>query len=71
MPAQWTAEVIGEMHLHSITAKELAAEIGWHDKYLSAVLNGHRNPKYAERTCRDALRRLAEQQDQDTTTPVL
>lgn len=47
MPAQWTAEVIGEMHLHGITAKELSAKIGWHEKYLSAILNGHREPKSA------------------------
>ena len=30
MPAQWTAEVIGEMHLKGVTAKQLAAAVGWH-----------------------------------------
>ena len=58
MPAQWTADIIGEMHLNGITAKQLAAEVGWHEKYLSAVLNGHRNPKNAETTLRAALDRL-------------
>lgn len=55
MPAQWTAEVIGEMHLKGITAKDLAAAIGWHPKYLSRVLNGHINPAGAEQSVRSAL----------------
>lgn len=58
MPAQWTAEIIGEMHLAGVTAKQLAAEMGWHDKYLSAVMNGHREPKGAEEKARAALARL-------------
>ena len=58
MPAQWTAEIIGEMHLAGVTARQLAAEMGWHDKYLSAVMNGHREPKGAEEKVRAALARL-------------
>lgn len=61
MPAQWTAELLGEMHLAGVTAKRLAAEAGWHEKYLSAVLNGHREPKNAEQTLRAALARLVEE----------
>lgn len=60
MPAQWTADLIGEMHLAGITAKQLASEAGWHEKYLSVVLNGHREPKNAEQTLRNALNRLKE-----------
>lgn len=55
MPAQWTAEIIGEMHLKGVTAKRLAAAVGWNPKYLSQVLNGHVNPKGAERKLREAL----------------
>lgn len=58
MPAQWTAEILGEMHLAGITAKQLAEEAGWHEKYLSAVMNGHRDPKGAEDTLRAALAKL-------------
>lgn len=58
MPAQWTAEIIGQMHMHGFTAKQLAEEVGWHSKYLSAVLNGHRNPKDAEVKLKKALLRL-------------
>lgn len=58
MPAQWTAEIIGQMHLHGITAVQLASAVGWHPKYLSAVLNGRKTPEAAERKVRDALERL-------------
>lgn len=63
MPAQWTANLLGEMHLSGVTAKQLAAEAGWHEKYLSAVLNGHREPKNAEQTLRAALARLVEKKE--------
>lgn len=59
MPAQWTADVVGEMHLHKITAIQLAEKIGWHPKYLSAVLNGKREPKHAEIVVRNAIQELA------------
>lgn len=64
MPAQWTANLLGEMHLAGVTAKQLAAEAGWHEKYLSAVLNGHREPKNAEQTLRAALDRLVERKEE-------
>lgn len=60
MPAQWTADLIGEMHLKGITAKQLADAADWHPKYLSSVLNGHREPKNAEQTLLDALHRLSD-----------
>ena len=49
------------MHLAGVTAKRLAAEAGWNEKYLSVVLNGHREPRNAEQTLRAALNRLLEQ----------
>jgi len=58
VPAQWTAELIGEMHLKKVTAVRLAKEVGWHPKYLSAVLNGHKDPKDAEEKLRMALLRI-------------
>ena len=58
MPAQWTAALVGTMHFNGITAKQLAAEVGWHEKYLSVVLNGHRNPAGAEEKLNAALERL-------------
>ena len=58
MPAQWTAEIIGEMHLNGVTHKRLAEAVGWHPKYLSAVLNGKKNPSGAEAKLRSALEKI-------------
>lgn len=62
MPAQWTGEVIGDMHLAGVTMKRLADEVGWHEKYLSAVLHGHREPRDAEQKVRSALERCKSQE---------
>ena len=62
MPAQWTADLLGEMHLRGVTAKRLAEEAGLNDKYVSAILNGHREPKNAEQALKNALARLAEKE---------
>ncbi|MBW7573881.1 helix-turn-helix domain-containing protein [Caproiciproducens faecalis] len=61
MPEQWTAEIIGEMHLNGITAKQLAAQLGYNPKYVSAVLNGHRSPKKAKQAFRESLKELVQQ----------
>lgn len=66
MPAQWTADIISEMHLNCITARELAAEAKIDYRYLSTILNGHRSPKNAETKCREALARLIARQQKDS-----
>jgi YesN/AraC family two-component response regulator len=58
MPAQWTGKIVGEIHNHRLTLKELAQEVGWNDKYLSQVINSDNPPKTAERKLTDALNRL-------------
>ena len=58
MPAQWTAEIVGKMHLHGVTAKQIAKELDWHPKYLSQVLNGHKEPTNAENKVKQALEQL-------------
>lgn len=55
MPALWTAEIIGKLHINGVTHKRLAEAVGWHPKYLSAVLNGKKNPTGAENKIRVAL----------------
>ena len=67
MPAQWTGEIIGQLHLNGITAKRLAKAVGWSDKYLSLVLNGHREPKNAEAKVRTALDSILTSHPHDTT----
>ena len=68
MPAQWTATIIGQMHLNNVTAKELAAEVNWHPKYLSQVLNSRVEPKNAEKKLTAALNRVIERK-QATAAP--
>lgn len=63
MPAQWTANLVGQMHLLGIKSKELAEKVGWHEKYLSAVLNGKRNPKNAEEQLFAALDELISEKE--------
>lgn len=70
MPAKWTADLLGEMHLAGVTAKQLASEVGWNPKYLSVVLNGHKEPKGAEEKLRTALKRLLSEQDHSNTSDV-
>ena len=65
MPAQWTGDLIGKMHVSGITAKQLAETAGVHPKSLSAILNGHRNPPDAEQRFR--LDELILEQDHNTT----
>jgi len=45
MPAQWTADLIGKMHLNKISKKMLAEQLGVTPEYVSMVLNGHREPE--------------------------
>lgn len=59
MPAQWTAEIIGEMHLCGISQVQLAAELGYTPEYVSTVLHGKRSPKDAEARFRAAVDALS------------
>jgi len=67
MPEQWTAEIIGKMHLNCITAKELSAQLGYNPKYVSAVMNGHREPKGAEQRFNAALDELIKAKEKEAT----
>lgn len=60
MPAQWTGQLIGEIHNAGFTIKRVAAEAGLNDKYVSQVLNADTESPKAERKLREALARLRE-----------
>ncbi len=66
MPAQWTADIIGEMHLNGIQKQELAKELGVSLNYVGMILNGHRSPPDAEIRCREALARLIARQQKES-----
>lgn len=55
MPAQWTADLVGKMHLHKIKVKALAEKVNWNEKYLSTVLNSENPPRKAESKLNAAL----------------
>ena len=55
MLAQWTAELVGQMHQHRISKTQLADHMGVTREYVSMVLNGHREPTGAEQRFRTAL----------------
>ena len=66
MPAQWTADLIGEMHLARVSKKQLAERLGVTPEYVSIVLNGHREPDGAAGRFKEALTRIISVQSQDT-----
>lgn len=60
MPAQWTGRLVGEIHNAGLTIKQVAAEAGLNDKYVSQVLNANTESPKAEQKLRAALIRLCE-----------
>lgn len=60
MPAQWTGEVVGQMHVAGISNKLLAAHLGYSPEYVSMVLNGKREPPGAEERFRQAVEELCQ-----------
>ena len=61
VPAQWTGDVIGKMHIHRISKKELAAHLGYTAEYISMVLNGKKCPNGAEAVFRKAVDELIQE----------
>ena len=58
MPAKWTADLIGEMHLNGVSKRRLAEQMGLTPEYVSMVLNGHREPDGAEERFRAAVKSI-------------
>ena len=58
MPKKWTGNLVGLMHDEKISFSELADELGVTNRYVSMVLNGHREPEGAEEKFTAALNRL-------------
>lgn len=70
MPKEWTGNLVGLMHVHKITNKMLGDALGVTDRYVSMVLNGHRDPPDAEIRFTEAVNNLIAAQEQNTTTEV-
>lgn len=65
MLAQWTADVVGQMHKWKIPMKQLADHLGVSREYVSMVLNGHREPAGAEVKFRAAVDALVAQAEKE------
>ena len=60
MPAQWTGELIGEIHNAGFKIKDVAAEANLNPKYVSQILHGRCESEKAEAKLKSALARLKE-----------
>lgn len=58
LPKNWTGALVGLMHVHKISKKQLADHIGVTREYVSLVLNGHREPKGAEEQFKTAVNEI-------------
>lgn len=68
MPKEWTGNLVGLMHVHDISSLELAKELGVTDRYVSAILNSHKEPADAERRLSDAVGRIIERKRSELAT---
>lgn len=59
MPAQWTGQLIGDIHNAGFTIKQVSEEAGLNPKYVSTILNSDSDAKKAEGKLRAALERLS------------
>lgn len=60
MPKEWTGNLVGLMHNHGISFSELADELGVTNRYVSAILNSHKEPAGAEQRLGEAVQRIIE-----------
>lgn len=60
MPKEWTGNLVGLMHTEGITFSELADELGVTNRYVSAILNSHKEPAGAEKRMKEAVDRIIE-----------
>ena len=70
MPKDWTGDLVGLMHTHKITGIQLAEKLGLTDRYVSMVLNGHREPDGAEQRFKEAVEQIISEQSQNTNEHV-
>ena len=67
MNFDWTAEVVGRMHMAAITGKQLADDAGLTNSYLSAVLHNKKGNATTQQRIIDALERLEQRQASEPT----
>ena len=68
LPKEWTGNLVGLMHTHGISFSELADELGVTNRYVSAILNSHKEPNGAEDRLFNAVNRIIERKHSEVTT---
>lgn len=68
MPKKWTGNLVGLMHDEKISFTELAEELAVTNRYVSMILNGHREPAGAEEKFTTALNRIIERKSHTSTS---
>lgn len=61
--------MVGQMHMQGITMRELATEMGITNRYLSAIINGHKTPANAEQRCSEAFLRILKRRETSELLP--
>ena len=59
----WRAKVVGEAFVNDIPHKIIAERAGYNPRYLSAILNGKRNPKNAESRIKSAIAEIIRERE--------
>lgn len=66
MLAQWLGDFVGQMHRYRVSITQLAQEMGVTREYLSAILNGHREPAGIKERLHEALNSVVEKRSATT-----
>ncbi len=60
MAEQWTGDIVALLHVHKISQRELASELGVTDIYISMLLNGARKTPSAKERMEAAINAIIE-----------
>lgn len=67
MPKEWTGNLVGLMHNHRISFAQLAEKLNVTNRYVSMVMNGHREPVGAEQRFTAAVDELIKEKGRGTS----
>ena len=65
MPEKWTGELICQMHLAKVTAKQLSEYMGVSETWVSGILNGKRQCKHAKEKFCAAFSEMVAQKEKE------
>lgn len=57
----WTANIVKQMHLHSITRDDLGKAMGITGNYVSMILNGEREPAGMRERMESTIKQLIDE----------